>query len=51
MAGLDHDGGLPLLQVLIVLHNDEGYQQDVGDSKVTDAILTHLKKHPDQITK
>ena len=33
----------------MMLHNDEGYQKDVGDPKAMDAVLTELKQHPDRL--
>ena len=33
----------------MMLHNDEGYQKDVGDPKAMDVILTELKRHPDRL--
>lgn len=33
----------------MMLHNDEGYQKDVGDPKAMDAVLTELRQHPDRL--
>ena len=35
----------------MMLHSDEGYQKDVGDPKVMDAILSELKQHPERLAR
>ena len=36
------------LQMLMKLHDDDDYQNDVGDPKALDAIILELQKHPDR---
>ncbi len=39
------------MQVLMMLHEDEDYQRDVGDAQVMDAILNDVKQHPEKLQK
>ncbi|KAL0039230.1 hypothetical protein WJX77_012197 [Trebouxia sp. C0004] len=42
---------LALHKVLMMLHEDEDYQRDVGDPQAMDAILTDVKQHPEKLQK
>ncbi|KAL0047124.1 hypothetical protein WJX82_007198 [Trebouxia sp. C0006] len=42
---------LALHKVLMMLHEDEDYQRDVGDAQVMDAILNDVKQHPEKLQK
>ena len=37
------------MQVLMMLHEDEDYQRDVGDAQAMDAILNDVKHHPEKL--
>jgi len=39
------------VQVLMMLHEDEEYQRDVGDAQAMDAILMDVKQHPEKLQK
>ena len=39
------------MQVLMMLHEDEDYQRDVGDAQAMDDILTDVKQHPEKLQK
>ncbi|KAA6422679.1 MAG: hypothetical protein FRX49_07539 [Trebouxia sp. A1-2] len=42
---------LALHKVLMMLHEDEDYQRDVGDAQAMDAILNDVKQHPEKLQK
>lgn len=42
---------LALHKVLMMLHEDEDYQRDVGDAQAMDAILNDVKHHPEKLQK
>lgn len=39
------------VKVLMMLHEDEDYQRDVGDPDAMDAILNDVKQHPEKLQK
>ncbi len=39
------------MQVVMMLHEDEDYQRDVGDAEAMDTILNDVKQHPEKLQK